>query len=319
MSARWGIISTIKAPLPQILDFAAWHLELGASALYLYLDADEPQALEVLNAHPKIKALHTDAAWWAKRKGRPDKHQLRQCANARHANNRHVGKSPTTLDWLTHIDVDEYLLPAGDIGDTLAALPAGVRCARLRPVEALAKGGAEAAGETLFKAFHLDQAQRQRAATACFGDWGAVLSGGFLSHVAGKLFFRTGMKGLQVKIHNVIWEGVQNPGMVELPQIELGHFHADSWDHFITAYRFRHQRGSYRAELKSQVRGGGAPNLHDLFTMIESEEGEAGLRRFFDQVCTATPDLVQRLSNEGLLRRHILPLPALRAQHFPDS
>jgi len=37
---KWGIVSTIKAPLEEIERFAAHHLELGADRLILYLDDD---------------------------------------------------------------------------------------------------------------------------------------------------------------------------------------------------------------------------------------------------------------------------------------
>ncbi|WGW02582.1 glycosyltransferase family 2 protein [Tropicibacter oceani] len=313
-AASWGIVSTIKAPLPAILDFAAWHLELGAQRLYLYLDDPAPDTQAVLAAHPKIRVQHTDAAWWAKRNGRPDKHQVRQCKNARHANNR-----KPEVDWLAHIDVDEFLLPQTPLGAQLAALAPDTLCARVRPVEALAAGSGTAEGETAFKAFHLDQKQRQQAAQACFPTWGRHLSGGFLSHVAGKLFFRTGLGGLDIKIHNVTLDGVQNPGQVELTGVELGHFHSSSWDHFIAGYRFRLERGSYRAELKPQVRQGDALNLHDLFRTIEAEAGEDGLRAFFDEVCTASAPLCDRLERHGLLRRHRMDLAALRARHFPQG
>lgn len=310
--AKWGVVSTIKAPLPAILNFAAWHLELGAHRLYLYLDEDAPNTLAALRSHPKIKAMITDAAYWNKRKGRPEKHQVRQSLNARHANNRRV-----EVDWLAHIDVDEFMLPDGDIGGILASLPADIACARMRPVEALAHGNTVDPDETAFKAFHLDQKKRQAAAQACFPTWGQFLPGGLLSHVAGKLFFRTGQKGLQIKIHNVVLDGVQNPGHTECPNIELGHFHADSWQHFFQAYRFRLEKGSYRSELKPQVRTDGAPNLHDLFQTIESEGGESALKAFFQEICVADIELCLRLKANGLLRSHKLNLPKLQEKHFP--
>ncbi|GGG61609.1 hypothetical protein GCM10011415_04660 [Salipiger pallidus] len=307
---RWGTVTTTNAPLPEILDFAAWHLELGAHRVYMYLDEDMPQAEAVLRAHPKLRVFRTDAAWWDKRGGRPAKHQVRQGANARHAGNR-----KPEVDWLAHIDTDEFLLPATPLEAQLAALPGHCLCARVRPVEALAGPGPE----VLFKAFHLDQSQRQAAAHACFGPWAQHLSGGFLSHVAGKLLFRPGTKGLQIRIHNVTLDGVDNPGMQPLPLTELGHFHAASWDQFLAAYRFRLARGSYRSELKPQSRTTGAVNLHDLFAMIEHTGGEEALRQFHDEVCTATPGLVRRLEQHGLLRRHAMDLPALRARHFPEA
>ncbi|MCR8546221.1 glycosyltransferase family 2 protein [Salipiger sp. P9] len=309
---RWGTVTTTNAPLPEILAFAAWHLELGAHRIYLYLDADMPEAEAALSAHPKCRVFRTDERWWAKRNGRPAKHQARQSANARHANNR----KPET-DWLAHIDTDEFLLPARPLADQLAALPAECLCARVRPVEALAP--AAPGDETAFKAFHLDQAVRQQAAEACFPTWGRHLSGGFLSHVAGKLFFRAGTAGLQIKIHNVILDGVQNPGEVALPDTELGHFHAADWAHFLRLYRFRLAQGSYRAELKPQVRQAGAVNLHDLFATIEASGGEEALRLFHDEVCTATPQLTGKLAEHGLLRRRRMDLPALRRKHFPEG
>ncbi|MFW2541768.1 glycosyltransferase family 2 protein [Primorskyibacter sp. 2E107] len=308
----WGTVSTVKAPLTAILDFAAWHLELGAHRLYLYLDDPTPQTEAILSAHPKIRVWQTDAAWWEKRGGRPDKHQVRQCRNARHANNR-----KPEVDWIAHIDVDEFLLPGFPVAEQLAGQSADTLCARVRPVEALAPGPGTAPQGTAFKAFHLDQSRRQQASEACFPTFGAHLSGGFLSHVAGKLFFRSGLKGLDIKIHNVTLDGVQNPGQVELTGCELGHFHAADWDHFIAAYRFRLQRGSYRAELKPQVRRGDALNLHDLFDLIERSGGEDALRAFYAEVCTATPALCDRLEEHGLLRRRVMNLPGLRHKHFP--
>ncbi len=310
---RWGTVSTIKSPLAAIQRFAAWHLSLGAHRVYVYLDDDAPETLVALKAHPKLRVMHTDAAYWAKRKGRPDKHQVRQTVNARHANMRRQ-----EVDWLVHIDVDEFLLPAKgtEVAQLLAPLPDAALCARVRPVEALAPGAASRPGMQLFKAFHLDQAARQRAAMACFPTWGRFLSGGFLSHVAGKLFFRAGTQGLQIRIHNVTLDAAQNPGQVELHDLPLGHFHADSWANFLAAYRFRLARGSYRAELKPQVRQPGAVNLHDLFASIEAEGGEDALRAFFDEVCAAEPALCDALDKEGLLVRREMDLDALVQRHF---
>jgi len=307
---RWGTVTTTNAALPEILDFAAWHLELGAHRIYLYLDDDDPEAEAVLSAHPKIRVFRTDETWWAKRNGRPVKHQVRQGANARHANNR-----PPEVDWLAHIDTDEFLLPARPVSEVLAALPERCLCARVRPVEALAP--LAPCAETVFKAFPLDQRARQAAAEACFPTWGRHLSGGFLSHVAGKLFFRPGTKGLQIRIHNVELDGQTNPGQVELSDIELGHFHAADWEHFLRLYRFRLAQGSYRAELKPQARREGAVNLHTLFEMIEGAGGEAALRLFHEEVCTARPALLDQLAERGLLRRRRMDLAALRQQHFP--
>lgn len=311
----WGIVSTIKAPARDILNFAAYHLDRGAHRLYLYLDAPEQMVFDQLKAHPKIKVVACDDTWWAKRKGRPDKHQSRQFVNARHAYNRRV-----EVDWLAHIDVDEFLWPATPLDQQLTALPDDCLCARVRPIEALAPAPSDSGPLTTFKAFHLDPNDRRRAAEHVFPTFGQYLSGGFLSHVAGKLFYRTGIAGLQVKIHNLTVNDVQNPGERPLAETELCHMHAQSWEDWQRSYRYRMTKGSYRAELKPQVnRGSGGLSLHQLFAMIESERGEAGLRAFHDEVCVAHPATCARLQAEGLLRRHDLALDAARARHFSNT
>ena len=76
---RWGLVSTIRAPLPVIARFAAHHLELGAQALHIYLDAPEAETAAFLERHPRIHVTRCDDAWWqATGKPRPEAHQLRQ-------------------------------------------------------------------------------------------------------------------------------------------------------------------------------------------------------------------------------------------------
>lgn len=313
MPENWGIVSTIKAPTRDILDFAAYHLDLGAHRLYLYLD-EPSDAQTILAAHPKIKVTYTDATYWEKRNGRPEKHQARQSMNARHAYNRRA-----EVAWLAHIDVDEFLWPDTDVASALATLPDDCGVARIRPIEALSDGDGTEEGETAFKAFHLDQSQRNQAATKIFGPYAQHLSGGFLSHVAGKLFMRTGKGRPRIKIHNAEFDGVSNPGETALPQIQLCHMHAKSWEDWMRTYRYRLDKGSYRSELKAQVRQNGAMNLHDLFLEIEKTDGETGLRRFYERVCAGSRELCEKLESEGLLRKHRLNLDEKRAKHFPSA
>ena len=97
---KWGVASTILAPTRDILAFAAYHLAAGAHRLYIYLDAPNPEAYALLDAHSKVRVITCDAAYWRQRKRvRPETHQVRQTANATHAYNRRP-----EVDWLIHMD-----------------------------------------------------------------------------------------------------------------------------------------------------------------------------------------------------------------------
>ncbi|WP_415402597.1 glycosyltransferase family 2 protein [Tateyamaria sp. SN3-11] len=306
----WGLTATILAPAPEILRFAAYHLELGAHRLYIYLDDDNPDAYAPLKAHPKVRVQVCDTAHWKRLVGkRPAKHQVRQTLNATHAYNRRA-----EVDWLIHMDVDEFLVPQSPVSDVLGRLTDDVTSARVRPMELL--GGSA----TAFKAFIPANGARRAIVNDIYPTFGQHLKGGFLSHVAGKLFVRTGLDDMYIRIHNAYQAEEMLPDAAELVQIDLAHAHAKSWDGWRAAYAYRVAQGSYRAELKAAIKPEhGGMSLHDLFRWLEADQGEDGLRAFYDEVIGDSPDLRARLNAHGLLRTIDLGLDAALARHFPDA
>jgi hypothetical protein len=309
---RWGIVSTVKAPTRDILRFAAYHLDLGAHRLQLFLDDPDPDTYALLKAHPKIRVTACDDRHWRALTGkRPHKHQVRQTANATYAYGR------AEVDWLTHVDVDEFLWPQTTVTEVLAALPDDVMTGRVRPAEALAPDTPDAhAPATCFKAIPVDRAARDRSTAALYPDYAAHIDDGFMSHVAGKIFLRTGLGEVAFRIHNVRQGAVQNPGQAEIPQIALLHVHARNWTDWRARFDYRHAKGAYRAELERA--GPSGLTRHAFFAALIAAEGETGLRRFFDQVCLATPQHCEALKAQGLLRVHDLDLDARVAKHFPQ-
>lgn len=307
----WGIVATIKAPLDEIKAFAAHHLEAGAHRLYLYLDAPDEIDIAALKAHPKIRPTLCDAAYWAKKGKRPAKHQPRQTLNAADAYTKRV-----EVDWLIHIDVDEYLVAqdGSTVAAHLRALNAECLCARIRPIEALAWDG-PAGQPRPFKSFALPQTERQRITRQLYPEFGAEVNGGFLSHVAGKMAYRTGIEGFHVKLHNAFLGENMNPGQVELSALNLCHFHGDVWEEWITQFAYRHAKGAYRAELTAAPCG--ARSMHEILADVQARGGEAGLRRFWQELCTPRPALLEGLEAHGLLHWHRIDTAQMVAKHFP--
>lgn len=320
--AKWGIVSTIKAPAEDILKFAAFHLEAGAHRLFLYLDEPCAQARLHLKAHPKIRVFDCDDASWQQRrkKGKPAKHQTRQTLNATRAYRRQSGD----LEWLTHIDVDEFLWSLQPISQVLSALPPTTLCARVRPIEALCSteahsDGGNSGAETHFKGFVPRGPARDAMIGRIYPKYGEHIAGGFLSHLQGKIFVRTGLDRIQFRIHNVYQDEIENPGSQELPQLDLCHFHVANWDSWLAQYRYRLEQGSYRAELSpARARHRGGITKHELLAAIEQEHGVSGLRAFYDEICADSPALRDKLSAEGLLHQRNLRLADCLKKHFPS-
>jgi hypothetical protein len=297
---RWGTVTLTNAPLPRIARFCAHHLDLGAARVTIYLDAPDQAAAAWLAQNPAVSVIPCDDDWWAgQKKKRMKAHQMRQAWVATQCYNG------TDLDWLAHIDVDEFLLPAGPMAELLAQAPADQAALLMPPVELLAGSAPE-----MFKMTPRMAGQDKTVLTQLYPTFGAHLRGGFVSHLEGKLIVRTGIPGLRVGLHALTHEGAPVQNRLRCDDILLGHAHAPDWDAFRQHLEFRMTRGSYRKADKEAFK------LRDVLDFLIETEGDAGLRAFFDEVCTASPALVRGLRDKGMLVDRPLNLDAAVARHF---
>jgi len=111
----WAIVATVDEHPALLRAFVAWHLRLGASAVYLYFDRPDDPAASLFADMSGVKTVLCDQTYWDRHaKGRPVRHQIRQTRNANRAYRR------AEADWLLHIDADEFLWPVRSVADHLA-------------------------------------------------------------------------------------------------------------------------------------------------------------------------------------------------------
>lgn len=310
----WGVVATIRATPEKILNFAAYYLDLGADHLYLFLDEDCPEARELLEKNQSITVTLTDDTYWQNAGRRPEKHQVRQTRNATKAYRRMA-----QVDWLLHCDVDEFLWADTDIRAQLAALPASVNSARIRPVEALAPHPENPApgGGIWFKGCADNRHVRLPETRAIYPTFGLHLRGGFLSHVEGKNFARVGLEKAQFRIHNLVINGVEDPSNITLTGAKLCHFHAPTLETWLDHLWYRFEKGAYSADRKANPRTQGlALSIHELLQSIYDQDGDAGLAAFYNDVNRAAPDLCARLEKAGYLYNMDLRLDERRKTWF---
>ncbi len=290
---RWGIVSTVKAPLGQIARFAAHHLELGANALHIFLDDPKPETAAFLSRHPKIHVtLCDDAYWQSTGKRRMDAHQLRQVYNA----TRTLRAVQDDLHWLGHIDVDEFILTDAPLVEKLSNVGPAISMARIPPAEALAS---ERKTPEYFKLTHKQAGVKKSDLQDIYPTFGLHLYGGFLSHSSGKVFARTGIPDTRLGIHTLKFNGEDASNREKPEGLYLAHFHAPSWEHFRGHLDFRQTKGSYRPRSERPELG-----QAELLKYLAEEEGHEGLRAFFDEVCADTPELRARLKARNMLLHH---------------
>jgi hypothetical protein len=102
-------------------------------------------------------------------------------------------------------------------------VPEDTALTRIRPMESLS-GGISA-----FKRFIPKNTDRERITNAIYPNYGRYTKGGFLSHLGGKVFVRTGLPDVTIQIHNAFQDGQEITGINNQPGLDLAHLHAKSW------------------------------------------------------------------------------------------
>ncbi len=187
MAAResWGLVLLAREPATLVLTHLAWHLALGAAEIHLFLDDPDDPVAEAAAALPGVRVVRCDAAFWAGHPTgrRPGLIVARQSHCATRAY-RVAG-----VDWLLHLDADEFL--HGEPLGGLLARHAGHRGAVVIPVRERVydRPRPEALFEGLFR-IPQPPARRSHPLLAPLAPFAPA---GVLGHALGKSATRTGL------------------------------------------------------------------------------------------------------------------------------
>jgi hypothetical protein len=188
----WAVVATVDEPPAVVQALVAWHLSLGADAIYLYFDRPDDPAADICAHLDQVRITRCDAAHWAAfGRKRPPRHELRQVSNARHA------YAAATADWVLHIDADEFVWCRGDVTSCLADVPDACEAVTFPVAERVHTGPATTVFEGVFR---LPFAQPAKVGRAIFGPSYDLTYRGLTGHAQGKAFSRAG-RSLRLSIH----------------------------------------------------------------------------------------------------------------------
>ncbi|WP_299042505.1 glycosyltransferase family 2 protein [uncultured Tateyamaria sp.] len=292
---RWGIVTTVKAPLRKVAEFVAYHLDLGADRIHVHLDTPSPTIAQRL-AHPKVRYTQCDDAYWHGKSNRArSTHQMRQVFNATRMYRM------IKLDWLAHIDVDEFILTREPLRNLLAGVDPNCTHVAMQPVEMMKSPP----GLHHFKRYATVD---ERAVV--YPRFGPLIRGGFIGTGSPKVIARRGLPDIRFGIHALRLRGDIVRGAGTLPGVELGHAHAPDFDTFERHMTYRLAHGSYQ-DRKGQPN----PRGHLIRALIEDPDPDA-LRAFHSEMCVPTPARLDLLAAHDMLRTERLDLDAKVARYF---
>lgn len=126
----WGVVCTAAEPAALAVSFAAHHLAMGARHVWMFLDHPQPETAALLRALPGCVVETCDDAYWDRQPGRRPKLITR-----RQLRNADLVYSGTDLDWILHLDCDEFLRCDYPLAEILAGLPDTADYGIIRPAE----------------------------------------------------------------------------------------------------------------------------------------------------------------------------------------
>lgn len=291
---RWGTFTLLKNPLNEVLAFVAHHRKLGAQQIHLFFDDPADPAADVLAKVPGVFVTRCDQPFWDKLSGRrPNRVGERQ---------RHLIRDlykKVDLDWLLHIDTDEFLLCDVPVAELLRDVPPHLVTVKAQPFEGIP--GDMPKGDRIYRARHYrseitDPEQRR----VLFGPFAPALHQGMVGHRLGKSFFRVGVPDLLPNVHFANLGDRTTADQPFHPALRHLHFHGDDVDYWVSSVHHKARVGGIRFN---------EPYARTLLAL-----DEAGLRRFHRRAYSCDPDVLEYLGQHGHLLTIDLGLEDLVAQ-----
>jgi hypothetical protein len=282
-------VSTVRDSLPNVSRFVEQNLSAGVDHMFVFLDGEQPEVREYLQARPEVTAVTTEDSYWRRRM--PSNLNVRQIVNANLVNS--LLAPFDWVAWLFHIDGDEVVQVDRD---QLLALPDEQRAVRLQPLEAVSRWHWD--GEVdLFKR-PLDKP------TLCLLHQLGVIEepdnrAYYRGHVIGKCGLRPDNE-LDMRIHDA-WNSALEPvSFIRAPWLQLLHYETYSGEEFVrkwaTAPSMK-SRVSTRARREQQTAAARALfSLHGLDPAVRDRFA----RELYDR---SFRDDVETLLELGLLER----------------
>ena len=291
---RWGVVLTANEPLALVETNVRWHLATGAEVVFVFLDDPNDPSQNALRAIPNCSVHLCDDSYWNEAKpknGRPPSQMRRQTINANWAQSR------CDLDWLFHIDADEFIWQSGDLRAELSDhddpstelnLPVFERIFPIERQQSLFDG-----------AFRASSDLTPDQAATIFGSFEPLMKRGQYSHGAGKSGVRVG-DGLRLGVHNATRTGPggqqRRAGKRVSETARLLHFDGVTPLHWMMkALRYRQTSPEVQAKVLQSHR------VAQIRWMMDRSETMEALRQAHRSMFALTDERRSKLGALGLL------------------
>lgn len=291
----WGVVGTMDEPPELVVAYAAHHLWAGASAVHIYLDRDDARARALLAQLSGVHVIVADEDHWRRvfDMKMPKNHQRRQTLNATHAYGQR------SVDYLLHLDADEFLLQANPIENELKRLTTSRpgHYLRISNFERIWEAGASM--EQMFSGdFRASTKHSDKDLDALTLDGEGLTKFGLTGHSAGKACSPTGYDYV-LGIHRPHFDTPRpwtHPGLRRSTTTTILHFDG------MTPLHWTYKRLRKAMFLATQVGQPVSAQMEAQIDVIGEGGGDlAAARALHDRIKVIEPPMREALEQEGLL------------------
>ncbi len=288
--SSWGTVTLADEPPGLLLAFAAHHVAMGASEVHIFLDRPDPATATLLQMVPGVRVTQCDRAFWEANGGRRLKLQTKRQEIV-----GNLAYAQAGVEWLAHIDADEFLYTDGNLSAELSYLPSEMDAVLFPVRERVWR--LDSQPSTIFDGLlRVPIPGKVNTAFAFYGPAARFLARGLSGHTAGKTIMRTG-RSIGVGIH-------KPPELAQLTVLESSltrvlHFDGLTPFHWIFK-RWRYAIGPEKRDPTRRVNA-----RHTLISELSEVPSFRGAVNIYQQAATLSVELEGTLSALGLIQ----PLP----------
>ena len=284
--ASWGIVMTVREPAQLVLANVHYHLSHGASEVHVFLDDPEDPVAELLEGVDGCLVYRCDQKHWERiNRGRQPPRQVR-----RQSLNATSGYQQSSLDWLIHMDADEFIFQKRSLTEELTYTPRTPGFVALPVRERAYIKGQQ---ESLFDgSFRVPFEGSSSLEPALFGEIARFMNNGVLGHASGKSCNPTG-QNLNISIHAPRnEEGDRIPALYSTSSVLL-HFDGLTRLHWMTKM-LRYDAGNPKGMV-------GRNRMVQLDFIQNECSGLEDIGDFHDKLKSVSDDQNERMTALGLL------------------
>ncbi len=282
----WGVVMTVREPAQLVIANVHYHLGQGASVVHVFLDDPSDPVGEHLQGVAGCKVYRCDEAHWdvVNQGRRPERQTRRQSLNANHVYQK------GGLDWLVHLDADEFLFQKRPLIEELEYAP---RTPGYLGFQVRERAFFDGNQDSLFDgAFRVPFTGRGAMLVPLYGELGPFLAHGVAGHAAGKSCVPMGRE-LRMGVHGPRTKKGKKLAPLHSTSTVLLHFDGLTPLHWILKM--------LRYAVGNPARLVGLHRIAQLTFMEEECAGLGEIREFHDMLKAVDDAQSARMSALGLL------------------